>query len=595
MPIFLIFPNKYKDIMIEPKRVAKRLTEVFDPLFQDLPKPVILTTDSATLIYLNPSVRGWKTPHFQESHDTWALAPQYPIDAGRVLASRDIKVPDRKVLPALGKALVRDTRAVLRELSPRFLLIWGDKDRDEIRLQTDGLGYSELYHYESKGLWAYTNKIFALKALDIALELEIKQWGVRWALRYFPLDLTGYKSIKFVKSASQIVIRGSRPVHQTTDVLSDWLNRDALVGLDAPELARNSLHEYIGAFLPQASRFQLSLTGGWDTRTVVAAFRAKHSNLRCSVSGLPGRADVVIAKQLAAISGIDLHSRGIGVLPSSTIKDCRESIRKAIVWQAGYRTVDKHKMFQSHGHRFGRSSVVVGGYFGGVFKSYLLRRGKIGATGEGATLDALVTLMLKHRNRYQSRRQQQFNLEVVEQACRQVWRTGGDIGLSEAENWNLYNMLERCRRREAHSVFAKHAFIFTPLLNPGFIRAYFASTLPMNLDLALNRHILRTDAPDWEQIPFAGSAEPHGLLFHPSEDSEGSLEDVGEIGDWRLPTSRRNYSPDDYWREVGKELFEEATERDGPWRTIFDLKKVRKRWQKNADAIVVSHILAEEL
>jgi hypothetical protein len=44
-------------------------------------------------------------------------------------------------------------------------------------VQTDGLGRAQLLEYDAGALWAVTNKVVALRALGVELELEPVDWA----------------------------------------------------------------------------------------------------------------------------------------------------------------------------------------------------------------------------------------------------------------------------------------------------------------------------------------------------------------------------------------------------------------------------------
>src|SRR5206468_8818600 len=140
-----------------------------------------------------------------------------------------------------------------------------------------------------------TNKIAALMALGVPLGLEREDWAVRSAIGWFPLNLTGFKNVRFLSPGTQLCLDPTGVHRKEYDVLSEWLNPPSLSQEDCLELARCSLLQQIQAALPQWEKPSVGLTGGWDSRAVVSSLRVLGVDVSLRVKGQPEKFDVVIA------------------------------------------------------------------------------------------------------------------------------------------------------------------------------------------------------------------------------------------------------------------------------------------------------------
>src|SRR5882724_2274928 len=127
----------------------------------------VCSSDLASLVLLELPVVGWKPAFCREDEETWALAPDYPINARSALAMKGTSVDDDGVLPALGRELQAAPAALLEELVPPFSLVWSSKRMGQTFVQTDGLGQSQLFEFQDGRLWALSNKILAFRALGV--------------------------------------------------------------------------------------------------------------------------------------------------------------------------------------------------------------------------------------------------------------------------------------------------------------------------------------------------------------------------------------------------------------------------------------------
>jgi hypothetical protein len=292
------------------------------------------------------------------------------------------------VLPLLCRELEHDAVPLLRALAPPFSLVWVSKERDEAFVQIDGLGQAPLFEREDDRLWALTNKVLALKALGVALEPEPEEWAVRSTLGWFPRDLTGYRRVRRLEPGTQIRLDGASLTRTRHDVLGDWVRPEPLVE-DCLELARVSLQQ-VRALAALAGRPSVGLSGGWDSRAVVATLRAAGASFSARVRGAAGRPDVVVASELA---GMELRVRS-GSLPPEDPADCSRSIALALAWQAGHMVSKQHKSFLRAGKRLDGGVVNVMGQYGEIGRSPYAR--KIGALGpESRHEDALVEWLLR--------------------------------------------------------------------------------------------------------------------------------------------------------------------------------------------------------
>lgn len=201
MVVFLLY-RFHRSHHADPLTVGNRLRLIFEPLFQQLPPADVVCQGSLTLISFSKRVRRWNAPLVEEDEQSSVVAPNYPIDAEDCLRSRGLLAPGEGVLPALARALQRDPQPLLRELAPPFSLIWQDKRAGEIWLQNDALGQAPLFEYQDESVWAITNRPLALRAVGARLEPVPAEWAVRITLGWFPMDLTGFRRVGYVRPGS---------------------------------------------------------------------------------------------------------------------------------------------------------------------------------------------------------------------------------------------------------------------------------------------------------------------------------------------------------------------------------------------------------
>ncbi len=585
MKILLMWPRD-GDREPDPQVVGSNLERIFSPLFATPLRRRVLRTTAVDLVFLELPVRGWKPPFFEEDGETWALALDYPLAARRVLTS--LGMNGRDILPTLCRALQDDPVPLLRELSPPFSLVWSQKSSGDVFLQNDGLGFAQLFEYRHGESWAITNKVVALKALGLSVEAERDEWAAWATLGWFPLQMTGYKRIRFLEPATQVRV-GPNGLRRTThDVLSGWLHpEERLSSEECHELARCSVLEQIHAISPLCERPSVGLSGGWDSRAVVSSLRATGTAFSARVRGLPGRPDVVIASRLARIAGFDLRVKA-GSLPPDDAAGCRRSIALALRWQAGLMGTRKHKSFLAGRPSLDRGAVNVMGQHGEIGRSYYAKKIHAAEFREGEYEERLIGRLLGRMPPFMRSTLHDRVREIVREAYRQADSYEVE-GLAALDFFYLY---ERTRRWASGGLNSQAGVVIAPFLTPDYIRATFG--YPESKEShPFHRHIIATNAPDWLEVPFADEmADREAFGGRPPSDTK-TVGSESSHPTWKRPDGNDNYSSTLYWQEVGRPIIDELLAQGGWWTEVFDPSLAAERWQAAPDELAVISLLAE--
>ena len=361
---------------LDPGAVARSLQQTLAPLFS---APLHATTHAdgaAAIVFLERPVAGWRAPFRQRDAGGRAFAVDYPIGVPRVMAACGHGPPPADgELPALGRALAEDPEPLLRELPPPFSLVWWPDDGSGPLVQTDGLGRAQVLEYDDGALWAATNKVAALHALGVGLELDPGDWAVKSAVGWFPMARTGYRHVRYLAPGTQLRVERGGVRRRVDDVVREWVHPPAMGPEDALELGRAALVRHVRDGAPYFDRPAAGLTGGWDTRAVVSAFVAAGVGVRAKVKGREGSLDVAIARRLATIAGLELDVLDEADLPPDSADALERSIRLALLWQGGLMWSEAHKAFRSGDARaLDRPGVNVMGQHGEIARGAYERR-----------------------------------------------------------------------------------------------------------------------------------------------------------------------------------------------------------------------------
>jgi hypothetical protein len=558
MRVFLLwqrFPDEPR-----PEEVAARLHALFAPVLPTPPEVRILTGESTSLVSLELPVNGWKPSPFQQDERLWALAPDYPVGAESALAARGIRASGDNVLLALSRALQDDPAPLLRDLAPPVSLIWCEKASGFTYVQNDGLGQAQLFEYGDERRWALTNRVLALKALDIPVVIEPKEWAVRATLGWFPLQTTGYRGVRFLEPAVQLALDGGRMRRTRVDVLSDWLDPGPMSQDDCLELARHSLVRQIEAAKPLWDRPSAGLSGGWDTRAVVAVLRSLGVEFRARVRAKPGRHDAAIASELARLGGFDIRVKPHSGAPLGGAAGYRRSIALALRWQAGYMETTKHRSFLADGKPL-RRVVNVMGQHGEIGRAYYAKR--VSGFDHKELEDRLVARLESRAPPFIQPRLRGHVRETIREAFRQA----DAYGLTRQARLDFFYLYERTRRWASGSLSSQIGFAFAPFLNPDYIRAVFGYPGTDKESNPFHRHIVAAHAPEWTSVPYERD------LRRRDRNGQAAVERA--------------------WLTVAEPVVREALDEAGTWTEIFSPDLVAARWKTAPDQVAMTHLLDE--
>jgi hypothetical protein len=586
MRIFLLWrrPSNAAEFL-DTHCVAARLQKLFAPLFGVPLQMSMLETPAACLVFLQLPVREWKPAFLEDDGSVTAAAAEYPLNARSVLATRQTPVADQGTLVALARQLQAEPEQLLRELSPPFSLIWSARQGGELFVQNDGLGQAQLFELDQGPLWALSNKITAFRALGLVLKPDPEQWAVRLTVGWFPLDMSGYHGIRFLAPGTQLRLTSRGIQRRQWDVVSDWVHPKPMPRAECLELARTSLLRQLEAVMPLWGQPAADLSGGWDTRAVVAVLRASGSKFSAQVVGLPDRPDVVIARQLAEIAGFPLTVNSAAELPPADPGACGHCIARALLWQAGYFEDRKHKAFLADEEFLDGGVVKIMGQHGEMGRGKWAH--KIGAAklSEDQFEAALLEKLLLHVPPFL-----RLSLHnVVRDVLLQMYRQARIYGVTGLAQLDFFHLFEKTRRWASGKLNVHTGVVVAPFVQPDFIRATFGYQLRKDEKTLysphFHRHIIARHAPEWEKVPFDRQLERQTAGQTPT------TTDQGQPRSWRQQTGHLPYDSIGYWHTVGMPILREGLARDGFWTEVFNPDRARELWSTAPDQLALLFFL----
>ncbi len=179
-------------------------------------------------------------------------------------------------------------------------------------LFNDRLGYLPLYVFENDELFLFSSKIEAILSSKLVGKIEFDTCSVaEYLLFNFTLsDNTFIKGVYTLGNASLLEFSTSCTAKKKYWSASELMDHPSMNEPDSIALLSQGLNDALDKMCESGKGFlYLSLTGGWDSRLVLACLIAKHrERLRLYSFGAPGSPDVDIPSMIARKEGLDYRA-----------------------------------------------------------------------------------------------------------------------------------------------------------------------------------------------------------------------------------------------------------------------------------------------
>lgn len=454
---------------------------------------------------------------------------------------------------ALARSLGADPEAVLK-LTPPFVLAHLDRGSASLAVHTDGLGIGRWFETRTAEGWFWSNRpLAALLFAGRRAEADPLAWR-RMAACDWPMgDATPYRGVRCLPAATRIVAGPQGCVTSSLDLEAHLVMRRTPLSPSSVAATADALQAVarsVSSLWPRTP--VLSLSGGRDSRLVVAAFVAAGLEVKLKtyettegevatarelVSRLDGRVEHEIAapstgrrrrdRYGAYRRALRWHDVGEGLRPSVYLKDAAPA-----------------KVLQH------RRALVCG--IGGEFAhapahpSDVARLEKLPPERRlRAFAESLGTFfVLPHGLSTQAR----------EETHEQIWAVltrAEATGVTDSKLFDWFYADERLRRWGMGGESAGRAI---PLLTPQFVSVASGLTTAEANANALHRALINQLVPQWSDIDFY-----HATLRE------------------RLAAKRRRL-----WQEADQPLLSEIVADPTDWADAFDVEQVQAVW---ADAL----------
>ncbi|MFE9691057.1 hypothetical protein [Micromonospora sp. NPDC005806] len=265
-----------------------------------------------------PTEDGWLACHGADPGDRVDdSGTAFTLRLGRAARTRVADVTTAELAEQLGRGTKADGGA-LAALVPPFAAAHRSRAGEPIVAATDWLGFRQLFCWQGDGVAAISTSALALAALAGA-GLDHGALGLQSLVGWQVGLGTVFAQVEKVPAGCLAVLDAGRvETHRYVE---------QSLALDGPEPSlpetvdemAGMLREFLGAYLADHPSTVLQLTGGQDTRVLLAALSpATRRGLRALTLDVRGGRDATLAQKLSALGGLDLHVHWLDEQPPVT-------------------------------------------------------------------------------------------------------------------------------------------------------------------------------------------------------------------------------------------------------------------------------------
>ena len=251
-----------------------------------------------------------------------------------------------------------------RELEGFFAIVIGDGRSREVSVVTDIVGSYHCFarpweHGTVLSSSSFVLATLARTSLDPVGCQEFLRTGVIYE------DRTFYREVRKLGPAAihRFSANGARSEDRYWSMAP--LSPDRLRGSDAVTQLKESLVKAAARVGSAFPRPVCDLTGGYDSRAVVAAFLRAGVSFETTVTGPAESPDVLVSRDLARIAGVR-HTHNSAMEPVTF----EQAKRAFTVTDGEYDLVEYARVFRNHENLLQRYDISVNGSFGEVARGY---------------------------------------------------------------------------------------------------------------------------------------------------------------------------------------------------------------------------------
>jgi hypothetical protein len=582
--------------------VKDRVHRLFDSIFEITPTCYIICEGSVNLVYWEIPIHGWRRPFYQKDKEGWVLSIDYISNAKHHLDQVTATMPPGEApLRRLVRSLSTNRERILARLSPPFTLLWQDQSQgQQINIQNDGLGFSQLLEYKDSNQWALSNRILAFRALGLDLRIVREEWASKCVLGWMPGQATGFANVSFVGPATHFTVSSRAVAREELKVLHSWVSPHPMEPVEAVESAAASIEAYIDGSRDCWVAGSAGLTGGYDSRAVGAALMSSQNlNFYFRTRGFASSHDVLIARKLTRIANVPHLIREGRALPPDSPEKLRRSMQTALQWQASLTEHHALKTQATDSLRLPRGEVNIMGQHGEIGSGYYIAdflKSESDPNRVESWLYRRLLMPLGETLRPDIRDQ-------VQELIRNAYHSADYFGFKGLRSLQFFYLFERTRRWGSGSQFMQTSKVLAPFLNPDFISAAFSLPPLSCVPHPFHRRAVERFYPAWSQVPYGVhlDSSQRDQLFAEclvGDSENGPFRTAAKSGRGDDPagtgyskSGTKLYNNEAYWREIGSELVDDAVSSEGIWSEIFEPSIARERRYELGDHLVCLKIM----
>ncbi|MBN3035456.1 MAG: hypothetical protein JW861_07695 [Bacteroidales bacterium] len=235
--------------------------------------------------------------------DLFSALPPGKLNVGAGISAGHINDNDllSDILELKGEQLVHHIKG-------QYNVICRNNSDESYFVFNDILGIKPLYLWENNQFWLLSSELKYLRYLPF-FETDIDRISlIEFFLFNFPLaERTFFLKVKLIRPGSILRFKGDRMEINTYFDHMSLFQDNLLSKNESLELLNSVFSEVVNSYLPRNDKFAISLTGGFDGRTILSVIR-NPENLLTYTFGTHESSDIKVARQISEVLNLMHHT-----------------------------------------------------------------------------------------------------------------------------------------------------------------------------------------------------------------------------------------------------------------------------------------------
>ncbi len=426
------------------------------------------------------------------------------IKNGQVVFYTGLPINQKNTFSAFdAEALSKNWDQVTESLEGQYFIVRATDDPPSLELQTDILGYEQVYYYNQGDLWLISNSVLLIEQIIGPQEIDPLGVSLFLSAGWVGADRTLRSNIKVIPHGQHWTWRNSYTDFKQESYYPptrlSYQPRKSPTNKSIKKLSRE-LTESLRSICEHFDNVKCSLTGGRDSRLIAALMISAGLNAEYYTFGDPSGSDVIIAKKIAET--YKLPYKIDTIIASDVIREWDDAYWQSIRQTDGMRSIYLITgILKDSDLKNDQKNVILWGAGGEIARCFY---GRPNFFLHKQNTESIQNLLFKKRAKNFDSLLRQPSIKLVKDYISSYIEHCLEDGFSHIDIPDVFGMYQGDSRRIGNNSRGLSSVrdVFSPFCTRAFVEMTFATPALKRYTESLHYKLMRVLAPELHRLPF---------------------------------------------------------------------------------------------